>query len=164
LGIIDKLRRAFIWSATDFVSGGRCKVAWLTVCRPKELGGLGITDLRQTRVALRVRWVWRDRCAGRPADCLERAVLGLFNAATVISIGDGRSTFFWTDRWLDGFCVRDISPMVFDAVGARKKRTTVAEALLNDNWVRLISGPLTMQLLVEFGRLCDCIDEVALSD
>jgi hypothetical protein len=54
--------------------------------------------------------------------------------------------------------------MVFDAVGARKKRTTVAEALLNDNWVRLISGPLTMQLLVEFGRLCDCIDEVALSD
>jgi hypothetical protein len=45
-----------------------------------------------------------------------------------------------------------------------RKRTTVAEALLNDNWVRHISGPLTMQLLVEFGRLCDYVDEVALSD
>jgi hypothetical protein len=51
---IDKLRRAFIWSGTAMVSGGRCKVAWQICCRPRDLGGLGVTDLRRTGLALRL--------------------------------------------------------------------------------------------------------------
>lgn len=61
---IDKLRRSFIWSGSDSVSGARCKVAWTKVRMPKELGGLGTADLRRASVALRVCWVWRDRVAG----------------------------------------------------------------------------------------------------
>lgn len=52
---IDKLRRGFIWA------GGRCKVAWPTVCRPRDLGGHGMADLRCAGVALRLRWPWLRR-------------------------------------------------------------------------------------------------------
>jgi hypothetical protein len=52
---IDKLRRAFIWAGSETVAGGRCKVAWPTVCKPTSLGGLGVSDLRHAGLALRVR-------------------------------------------------------------------------------------------------------------
>jgi hypothetical protein len=56
LDSIDKLRRAFLWCGSDTVGGGKCKVAWEIVCRPKDLGGLGASNLRRTGIALRVRW------------------------------------------------------------------------------------------------------------
>ena len=57
LNTIDKLRRAFLWTGSNAVAGGRCKVAWSRVCMPKHLGGLGVSDLRRVGIALRVRWV-----------------------------------------------------------------------------------------------------------
>ena len=58
---IDKLHRAFIWCGSASVFGGRCKVAWEIVRRPRDLGGLGVADLRRTGVALRVQWPWLRR-------------------------------------------------------------------------------------------------------
>lgn len=52
---IDKLRRAFIWAGAESVARGKCKVAWEIVCRPRDLGGLGVADLRRVGVGLRVR-------------------------------------------------------------------------------------------------------------
>jgi hypothetical protein len=89
---IDKLRRSFIWTGTDSVAGGKCKVAWSLVCRPKELGGLGISDLRRTGVALRIRWVWKDRQTGAAPNTKDRVALALFDAATVLQLGDGKAT------------------------------------------------------------------------
>ena len=113
IGCIDKLRRAFIWAGSDSVAGGRCKVAWTIVCRPKELGGLGIADLTRAGVALRTRWLWKERVAGIATNTKDTAALALFQAATVFTVGDGRSTLFWTDRWLQGSCLQDIAPTVF---------------------------------------------------
>jgi len=36
-------------------------VAWPTVCRPVELGGLGVTDLRLAGYVLQTRWLWLQR-------------------------------------------------------------------------------------------------------
>jgi hypothetical protein len=59
---VDKLRRSFIWAGTDSVA--RSHGQWCAR-RIKDLGGLGISDLRRTGIALRVRWVWKDRAKNK---------------------------------------------------------------------------------------------------
>lgn len=83
--------------------------------------------------------------------------------ATVFSLGNGESTFFWTDRWLNGSSIETLAPMVFAAICARKKRATMAKAIVDNAWVRHIAGPVTMQLLIEFDQLFDMLENVQLS-
>ena len=85
-------------------------MAWPLVCRPKDLGGLSISDLRRAGVALRFRWVRKDRQAGSAPRTNDRVVLALFDAATVFQLGDGKSTYFWTDRWIQGCSMKTIAP------------------------------------------------------
>jgi len=77
----------------------------------------------------------------------------VFQAATVFMLGNGESTFFYTDRWLDGRSIEDDAPAVFAVVKARKQTAAVAEALHHNAWIRHITGPLTMQVLLQFDRL-----------
>jgi hypothetical protein len=51
---IDKIRRAFISTGSNSASSDQCKVAWVRVTRPKELGGLGILDLTMLKYVLRL--------------------------------------------------------------------------------------------------------------
>jgi len=164
IATIDKLRRAFIWSGRDEVGGGHCKVAWPVVTRPKELGGLGVSDLRRVGVTLRARWVWQDRTNGRPPRTAERQVIHLFQAATICSLGDGRSIFFWTDAWLHGQRIDSFAPLVVAAVKKRKLRALVAEALPGHVWVRHLEGAFTQRFLIQFGLLCDKLEEMQLVD
>jgi hypothetical protein len=41
----NKIERPFFWAAADKVSGGKCKVKWSIVCRPKEKGTLSINSV-----------------------------------------------------------------------------------------------------------------------
>jgi hypothetical protein len=61
IGEIDKRRQAFLWTGTESVAGGQCRVAWPIVCSPRELGGLGLPDLTFLGFALRLRWEWLRR-------------------------------------------------------------------------------------------------------
>lgn len=168
IDMIDKLRRSFIWAGGHTVAVGKCKVAWEIACWPQELGGLGVTDLRRAGVALWVRWRWLRRTGVHQPwhalpDDTERAAVAVFQAATSCALGDGASTFFWTDNWLQGSCVKNIAPTMFAAVPKRRHSTTVAHALSRRTWVRHISGPRTMHLIIEFWELWQMVQQVQLT-
>jgi hypothetical protein len=88
--------------------------------------------------------------------------VAVFQAATTYTLGNGISTFFRTDNWLNGSRPMTLVPAVFDAVNFRKKKVTVAEAMNGNAWVRHIDGPLTMQVLLKFSRLYDLLDGIQL--
>lgn len=58
---IDKIRRAFLWRGRKDAKGRHCLIAWAKVQRPKELGGLGISNLQTLGWALRMRWLWLQK-------------------------------------------------------------------------------------------------------
>jgi hypothetical protein len=58
---ITTLIRGFLWSGTEISSGGKCVVAWVNTCCPKELGCLGIPNLQLMGMALLMRWLWFAR-------------------------------------------------------------------------------------------------------
>jgi hypothetical protein len=79
-----------------------------------------------------------------------------------ISVGNGTSVFFWTDRWLHGKSIQHIVPTVFAAMRPRRRMATVAEALSGYAWVQHISRAATMQLVIEVAALYDVLDQVEL--
>ena len=132
---IDSGRRGFLWKGAQSARGGHCLLAWPRVCRPAELGGLGIIDLQRFGYALRMRWLWLKRTDDvRPwqhlPDKEERVVKEMFQASIYIELGDGNKALFWTDHWFQGQSLLDVAPYLCNAVGSRiQKQRTVAQAL-----------------------------------
>jgi hypothetical protein len=58
---IDAICRKFLWVGKDASAHGKCMVAWEAICKPTELGGLGITDLKLAGFALQTRWLWLQK-------------------------------------------------------------------------------------------------------
>ncbi|GJV71495.1 RNA-directed DNA polymerase, eukaryota, reverse transcriptase zinc-binding domain protein [Tanacetum coccineum] len=54
---INKLLKGFLWCHGE-LSKGKAKVAWKSVCRPKNEGGLGIKDLGQWNEILMAKHLW----------------------------------------------------------------------------------------------------------
>jgi hypothetical protein len=164
---IDKLRRSFLWKGNEEAKGGHCLVNWKTCCAPKELGGLGIMDLSYFGRALRLRWPWlawdeADRpWKGMQVPC-DSSDLSLFKACTKITIGNGRTAKFWTDRWLHDSAPSEVAPLVFAL--ARRKNLTVAQAVANGYWLRGISRISNEDELHQFLQLWVLIDQVQLTE
>jgi hypothetical protein len=49
---------AFLWTGTDVVHVDN---VWFGIQRPRDLGGLGVLDLKLFDIALRQRWLWVNR-------------------------------------------------------------------------------------------------------
>jgi hypothetical protein len=146
---VVKMQRAFFWAGDMEVSTGKCLVSWETVCKPTEFGGLGVKNRKLQGLALRVRWEWLRRTdpskpwAGLPM-MRDTQAEELFYSLAVIKVGDGRRTFFWLDRWVDGLRVAEIAPILVAAVSTRKKQSrTVAEGLNNNRWMLDVQGEMS---------------------
>jgi hypothetical protein len=138
------------------------------VTRPKELGGLGIPDLKNLNGALRLRWLWLRKTepnkpwASFPFQA-HADLKAFFSMAVVTEIGDGTNTLFWRDRWLFGKAINEIAPIISTLVLTRiANRRADFEAMNGLRWVSDIHGIVTVQILLEFLNLCDLIDEVPL--
>jgi hypothetical protein len=152
---IDHRHRAFLWTGSNTVTGGRCKVAWPIVCAPKDHGGLGIPDLRILGYALRLRWEWLRRTRLESAwaalpSAPERKVSSMFKCSVTVEVGDGASTRFWTDSWLPGDPIPTFAPNLFRAIGCRRLGRSVLDALTARRWVRDITGARTAPMILEY--------------
>ncbi|GJN34739.1 hypothetical protein PR202_gb23430 [Eleusine coracana subsp. coracana] len=117
-----------------------------------------------------MKWLWAQKTAPDrlwagldiPVHHNARA---LFDISIITQVGNGRSTLFWSDRWLHDCCLKDIAPEVVSKVPKRVIRSrTVEQALTNLQWVRDISGGLSFVGLIEYLMLWDLLRVFALTE
>ena len=61
----------------------------------------------------------------------------MFVISVKTTLGNRRNTLFWTDRWLNGCCLKNLAPNVFKCVPWRvRKLRTVSEALQEHTDIR----------------------------
>jgi hypothetical protein len=162
---MNKIKSAFLWAGTKEVTGGRCKLNWEAVCRPKNIGGLGILYLEKLASALRLRWPWLERrhanklwvgmgnpCAEIDMDC--------FYASTTITIRNGKIATFSMPTSppplvaplgkVRGACLRQRIFLLLHWVAAAK---TLVEA--SGGWRR--PGPRSALLHLPASRRCEVV-------
>ncbi|CAM0876592.1 unnamed protein product [Alopecurus aequalis] len=136
---IDKRRRAFFWTGSDTCSGARCLIAWEKACLCVQEGGLGMRDLRLQNVVLLLNFLhrlhqrdvlpWKAWFHGNTSpdlgeispnpSFLEKIVshgISLYRSVTRCALGDGRTTSFWLDHWMDDGALCFQYPALFSHV------------------------------------------------
>jgi hypothetical protein len=164
---IDSIRRAFLWAACEKVTGGKCKVNWEMVCKPKVYGGLGILNLTKFASALRMRWLWHEwkdetkPWVGLGTPCTPQDK-DLFAAATRVNIGNGEKALFWEAPWLNGRRPKDIAPLIYKR--SKRKNCTVYKALDDGFWVTQVNTQdgLSMDHIVQFANLWEMLQPIHL--
>jgi len=168
LKALDKIRRKFLWRGRKELNGAHCLITWPKVCRPKELGGLGILDLQYFGWALRVRWLWLGKTdpnkpwAAFPIS-INKNAQALFSMALTTTVGSGSQTKFWTDRWLNGKSIELLASHLFACVPKRRAKNRMVDDALRDNtWVHDIQGHHTVAVLAEYLEIWEMVQEVVL--
>ena len=164
---IDSIRRAYLWAACEKVTGGKCKVNWEHVCKPKDLGGLGILNLKKFATALRLRWLWFEwdeepkPWVGLGNPCNQNDA-NIFAASTKVEVGSGDKASFWHSSWLDGRRPKDWAPLIFGL--SKTKVFSVHKGLENDFWVSQINTQdgLTVEHISQFVNLWRALHDVQL--
>jgi hypothetical protein len=161
-----KWMRAFFWAGKKEVNGGQCLVAWDTICRPTQFGGLGVKDLRLQGLALGVRWCWLRRTdPSRPWQGLpainDSEANEVFQSLAKLFVGDGETTLFWRDSWINGRNVAEIAPEVAALVPTRRRNTRkVSDALHEDSWLSDVCGELSIEGWMQCTLLWEHLERV----
>uniref|UniRef100_A0ACD5TRM4 Uncharacterized protein n=1 Tax=Avena sativa TaxID=4498 RepID=A0ACD5TRM4_AVESA len=78
--------------------------------------------------------------------------------AIICEVGSGQNVSLWSDRWIDGHSTSQIAPDLVQFIEPSKAlQKTVAVALTVRNWIRDISGTLTIPSIGQFYELWVCI-------
>jgi hypothetical protein len=166
---IEKILRGFLWKGERDAHGGHCLVAWDRVCMPKELGGLGIINLRMMNIALWARWLWLSRVeASRPWKEFDiqvpPMVTKVFEAATSSVVGVGASTFFWLDRWLPDGRLKDLAPNLFALIPRRLSWSRLVKDCLEGGWLDDIPTNLDALAIDELLAVADRVEGLAITE
>jgi hypothetical protein len=120
--------------------------------------------------SLRLRWLWNHKKNQINEGCIqsicriEDAATSLFFLASICCmVGNGASTLFWADPWLDGQTIASTAPDLVAAVSMRCQRSrTVQAALQGKASIRDISGALTVPAIVQYLHLRERVEHVQL--
>ncbi|XP_066334080.1 uncharacterized protein [Miscanthus floridulus] len=132
---------------------------------PQPNGGLGIKDLDSFSRALRLRWLCFPWDGGqKPWNGLQLPIseddTAVFNAATVVTLGNGRKACFWTSRGLHCETLAACFPGL--RRHSKRKNRTVADAITNNRWIADVDHNLNQQLIMEYIRLWEELDNIVL--
>lgn len=90
--------------------------------------------------------------------------MDLFEAATSVTLRDGRGTDFWEDPWIQGRRLKDYVPLLFVAKVPGTRSMLVAEGVERQAWVNSVSPNLCNEGILQFLALWEHANQVFLTD
>ncbi|KAE8794528.1 putative serine/threonine-protein kinase [Hordeum vulgare] len=135
-----------------------------------KLGGLGIPDLKWLNTAMQAQWPWLKKTdPARPWNEFDiqvpKEATQLFQAATYHVIGNGQSTLFWEDRWVEGYRIEELAPTLYGHVSTTiRSARTVQQGLLHGAWALDVTADMSQPTLNEYLMLWERIAGTQLSD
>ncbi|OEL24169.1 hypothetical protein BAE44_0014812, partial [Dichanthelium oligosanthes] len=127
-----------------------------------KLKSLGLSSLQRTIVRQESQLLWLNE-GDAPTKFFhchanhrwhKNFIHTFFNASFTYEVGNGVSTLFWTDSWLDGRRLAATMGELVEAVSVRRRNSrSVASALQDHAWISDLFGPFTVPVIVQFLQL-----------
>ena len=120
-------------------------------------------DLERFARALTLRWLWfkrkqKHRVWNNLDTPCDKTNVELFNASTMVEVGNGKSTIFWTSSWINGKAAKNIAPRLF--AKCKRKKIKVDKALNNNKWIEHLLPISDADELREYVDLWEAIQQI----
>ncbi|KAM0876089.1 hypothetical protein ACQ4PT_036414 [Festuca glaucescens] len=113
------------------------------------------------------KWIWAlktDSSRARHGLLIDVNQLecDVFDASTMIAVGDGAQVLFWDNPWINGVSARCIAPAVVNMVRPSvSRKLSVHDGLVGNHWASTISGELSVDATIQFLKLWDAVHATA---
>jgi hypothetical protein len=185
--MIDSIRSRFYWQGTSKKRKYRM-IKWEALIRPKELGGLGFTDVRVMNTCLMSKWIDKLERGDNSMCCslLRRKYLGeksifqinnrkgsqfwrslldlrvWYQRGRMIVVNCGKQTKFWDDTWIGGCPLRIHFPTLFQSTV--NPELSVADAHKDGQWMIEFRRQIVGTMSEEWHQLQDMLADITLTE